>query len=106
MVDVVPCRYNNVVLSGGTTLFKDFGRRIGRDLKNLVDKRMSAQVRQGKDQEVEVNVTSHHMQRFATWFGGSVLASTPHFVESVKTKKDYEEYGPSYFRANPLFRAC
>ncbi len=53
----MPCRYNNVVLSGGTTLFKDFGRRIGRDLKNLVDKRMSAQVRQGKDQEVEVNVT-------------------------------------------------
>ena len=28
---------------------------------------------------VEVNVISHHMQRFAVWFGGSMLASTPEF---------------------------
>jgi len=29
--------YNNVVLSGGSTLFPDFGRRLQRDLKHLVN---------------------------------------------------------------------
>ena len=28
---------------------------------------------------MEVNVVSHPIQRFAVWFGGSVLASTPEF---------------------------
>jgi len=26
--------------------------------------------------EIEVNVVSHPMQRYAVWFGGSMLAST------------------------------
>jgi actin-related protein len=30
-------------------------------------------------QAVDVNVVSHPIQRFAVWFGGSVLASTPDF---------------------------
>jgi hypothetical protein len=29
-----------------------------------------------KPEEIEVNVISHHMQRYAVWFGGSMLAST------------------------------
>jgi len=103
-IDTRRALYKNIVLSGGTTLFKDFGRRIGRDLKNRVKERMSKQVRQTESQEIEVNVESHHMQRFAVWFGGSVLASTNNFVKSVHTKADYEEYGPSICRMNALFR--
>jgi actin-related protein 3 len=53
---------------------------------------------------VEVNVLSHQMQRFAVWFGGSVLASTPEFYTACHTKADYEEYGPSICRTNPVFR--
>ena len=30
----------NIVLSGGSTLFKDFGRRLQRDLKRTVDARL------------------------------------------------------------------
>jgi actin-related protein len=55
-------------------------------------------------QQVEVNVLSHQMQRFAVWFGGSVLASTPEFYTACHTKADYEEYGPSICRTNPVFR--
>jgi actin-related protein 3 len=102
-IDTRRALYKNVVLSGGTTLFKDFGRRIGRDLKNLVDKRLESTLRESAA-DIEVNVCSHHMQRFATWFGGSVLASTPQFVNSVHTKADYEEYGPSICRTNAVFR--
>lgn len=102
-IDTRRALYKNVVLSGGTTMFKDFGRRIQRDLKQVVDERMGKQTRKG--QEIEVNVSTHHMQRFAVWFGGSVLATTPQFYTSCHTKADYEEYGPSIARTNPVFRA-
>jgi actin-related protein len=29
-----------------------------------------------KGNTIDVNVISHHMQRFAVWFGGSMLSST------------------------------
>ena len=73
---------------------------------------------------MEVQVVSHKMQRFAVWFGGSMLASTvravffaysalrlfgstppvqPEFYKVCHTKKDYDEYGPSICRHNPVF---
>lgn len=30
----------NIVLSGGSTMFKDFGRRLQQDLKMIVDRRI------------------------------------------------------------------
>ena len=56
-----------------------------------------------KSMPVEVNVISHHMQRFAVWFGGSMLASTPEFHNVVHTRQQYEEIGPSICRHNPVF---
>nr|XP_025717965.1 actin-related protein 3B isoform X5 [Callorhinus ursinus] len=97
----------NVVLSGGSTMFRDFGRRLQRDLKRVVDARLrlSEELSGGriKPKPVEVQVITHHMQRYAVWFGGSMLASTPEFFQVCHTKKDYEEYGPSICRHNPVF---
>lgn len=39
-IDVRRPLYNNVVLSGGSTMFKDFGRRLQRDIKRIVDARL------------------------------------------------------------------
>jgi actin-related protein len=36
------CRVQNIVLSGGSTMFKDFGRRLQRDVKKVVDSRLRA----------------------------------------------------------------
>ena len=36
--------YSNIVLSGGTTMFKDFGRRLQRDIKKIVDSRMELNI--------------------------------------------------------------
>ena len=58
-----------------------------------------------KGAKIEVKVNSHHMQRYAVWFGGSVLASMPEFPASCHTKADYEEHGPSICRRNPVFRS-
>ncbi|KAE9454173.1 hypothetical protein C3L33_13922, partial [Rhododendron williamsianum] len=82
-IDTRRALYKNIVLSGGSTMFKDFNRRLQRDLKKIVDARvLASDARLGgelKSQPVEVNVVSHPIQRYAVWFGGSVLASTPEF---------------------------
>ncbi|KAK1885596.1 Actin-related protein 3B [Dissostichus eleginoides] len=79
-IDVRRPLYKNIVLSGGSTMFRDFGRRVQRDLKRVVDARLkfSEELSGGrlKPKPMEVQVVTHHMQRYAVWFGGSMLAST------------------------------
>jgi actin-related protein 3 len=69
------------MVSGGTTMFKDFGRRLERDIKikRKVDNRMRENMAKlsslvasaGAPPEIDVNVVTHPMQRYAVWFGGS-----------------------------------
>lgn len=99
--------YKNIVLSGGSTMFKDFGRRLQRDVKKAVDYRIkrSEELSGGRIKSVplQVSVISHNMQRYAVWFGGSMLASTPEFYNVCHTKAQYDEYGPSIARHNAVF---
>lgn len=106
-IDVRRPLYKNIVLSGGSTMFRDFGRRLQRDIKRAVDARLklSEQLSGGriKPKPIETQVITHHMQRYAVWFGGSMLASTPEFYTVCHTKADYDEHGPSICRHNPVF---
>ncbi|GAB6021156.1 Arp2/3 complex subunit, actin nucleation center [Chamberlinius hualienensis] len=106
-IDVRRPLYNNIVLSGGSTMFRDFGRRLQRDIKRQVDARLklSESLSEGriKPKPIDVDVVSHHMQRFSVWFGGSMLASSPEFYSVCHTKAEYEERGPSICRHNPVF---
>ena len=102
--------YKNIVLSGGTTMFKDFGRRLQRDVKKIVDYRLEANMaRLGSHAaaqqkvEIDVNVVTHKWQRYAVWFGGSAFASTPQFYSVCHTKAQYDEYGPNIARSSPVF---
>ena len=52
---------------------------------------------------MEVHVASHAMQRYAVWFGGSVLGTMPQFQGLCKTRAEYEEYGPSICRNSAAF---
>lgn len=60
-------------------MFTHFGQRLKRDLKQLVDRRIQAsETASGgiaRSTGVEVDVISHKRQRYAVWFGGSLLAS-------------------------------
>jgi actin-related protein 3 len=40
-IDVRRPLYHNIVLSGGSTMFKGFGRRLQRDIKKTVDARLN-----------------------------------------------------------------
>ncbi|KAK4429738.1 Actin-related protein 3 [Sesamum alatum] len=107
-IDTRRALYKNVVLSGGSTMFKGFHKRLQRDLKKIIDARVVAsEARLGGDvkaKPVEVNVVSHPIQRYAVWFGGSVLASTPEFLTACHTKAEYDERGASICRTNPVFK--
>jgi actin-related protein 3 len=99
--------YKNIVLSGGSTMFKDFNKRLQRDIKRYVDFRLkqTEELSKGrtKPNPIDVNVISHRMQRYAVWFGGSMLASTSEFYSVCHTKADYMERGPSIARHNAVF---
>ncbi|KAJ1962119.1 Arp2/3 complex subunit, actin nucleation center [Dispira parvispora] len=101
--------YKNIVLSGGSTMFKDFGKRLQRDIKRLTDQRLqtSEDMSGGshKAKPIDVNVIAHKKQRHAVWFGGSLMACTDQFYSFSHTKAEYEEYGPSICRHNRVFNS-
>jgi len=43
--------------------------------------------------EIEIH-RNPDRQKFAVWAGGAHMACIPGFNKLIKTKKDYEEYGP------------
>lgn len=106
-IDVRRGLYKNIVLSGGSTMFKDFGKRLQRDVKAIVDGRIAGSEEKSgklmKSSGVDVNVISHKRQRYAVWYGGSLMASTPEFYNVSHSKQDYEEYGPSLVRRFSVF---
>jgi actin-related protein 3 len=100
-IDVRRGLYKNIVLSGGSTLYKDFGRRLQRDIRHLVDARIKAsEARSGgaKSGGLDVQVVTHKRQRHGPWFGGSLLGQTPEFRSYCHTKAEYDEIGPSIVR--------
>ncbi|KAL9044380.1 MAG: hypothetical protein Q9214_002478 [Letrouitia sp. 1 TL-2023] len=97
-IDVRRGLYKNIVLSGGSTLYKDFGRRLQRDIRHLVDARIRAsEARSGgaRSGGLEVQVVTHKRQKYGPWFGGSLLGQTPEFRSYCHTKAEYDEIGPS-----------
>lgn len=88
-------------------MFRDFGCHLQRDLKRTVDARLklSEELSGGrlKPKSINEQVITHHIKRYAVWFGGLMLAFSPESYQVCHTKKDYEEIGPSICRHNPVF---
>ena len=106
-IDVRRGLYKNIVLSGGSTMFQHIGQRLRKDLNAIVSDRLAAsEVASGNlahSSGLDVNVISHRMQRYAVWYGGSLLGSLPDFHSFCYDKKDYEEHGPSIVRKFSVF---
>ena len=79
--------YNNIVLSGGTTLFNGFPERFTKEVKAFAPKSMKG----------EVKVIASPKRHLAPWVGGSILSSISSFKSMWITKAEYEEYGASIF---------
>jgi actin-related protein 3 len=101
--------YGNIVLSGGSTLFKDFSKRLQRDLKSIVDIRLDyvkgikSESIINNTKSIDVSVLSHSNQRHAVYTGGSFLASLDAFPSYCHSKAEYEEFGPNICRQSRVF---
>ena len=102
--------YGCIVLSGGSTMFRNFGKRLQQDLKERVERRFAANVARLRaapalaPAEMKVKVVSHEYQRNAVFFGGSLMASQDGFAKQVITKAQYAEEGPRCARSSASFR--
>lgn len=100
--------YNYITLSGGSTMFKHFVKRLERDIKRKVKDRFDFTQRKYPGmtaKAIDVNVVTHPFQRFAVWFGGSMLASQPEFLGYFHTRQQYADIGPRIARHNPVFNS-
>jgi actin-related protein 3 len=66
-------------LSGGSTLFRNFDRRLEKSLQKRVDDRLSkfavAMTGNYKPKGISVNVTNSIAQKHSVWVGGSTFAT-------------------------------
>jgi actin len=74
--------FANIVLSGGTTMFPGFSDRIQKEIISLVP------------EIPQVKVVAPSEPKYASWLGGSILASLPTFPQIVITHEEYNDNGP------------
>ena len=84
-VDVRKELYQNIILSGGTTLFPGLPERLTKEVQKLAPQNISSKVK----------VICPKERYYSVWIGGSILASIPTFSSMWITKEEYQEAGPS-----------
>ena len=82
-VDVRRDLYQNIILSGGTTMFEGIGERLLKEIESRAPK------------QITVKVIASPDRRYAVWRGGSTLTSLSTFAGMWITKEDYDEHGAS-----------
>ncbi|KAH1026099.1 actin [Dendroctonus ponderosae] len=86
-VDLRRAFANNVILSGGNTLFNGIEDRLKQELETRVPPTMKVNVIASKDRNIFV------------WRGGSILGSLSTFVKNICiSRTEYEEFGISVIR--------
>ncbi|XP_044173123.1 alpha-centractin [Acropora millepora] len=73
--------YSNIVLSGGSTLFKGFGDRLLSEVKKVAPK------------DIKIRISAPQERLYSTWIGGSILASLDTFKKMWVSKKEYDDEG-------------
>lgn len=82
-VDIRNALYNNVVLAGGNTLFRNFKERLVKD--------MSAKSNSFRP----FKVYADGLRQFSSWIGGSVMGSMSIFEKFAVSFDEYQDYGSS-----------
>jgi actin len=83
-VDVRKDLYQNIVLSGGTTLFPGLPERLTKEVQKLAPQNISNKVK----------VIAVPERKYCVWIGGSILSSISTFSCMWITKEEYQESGP------------
>lgn len=81
-IDVRRDLFSNIVLSGGTTMFKGLPERLSKEVSNLVS-----------STSVKPKVVAPPERKYSVWIGGSILSSLTTFQTMWITKQEYDESG-------------
>lgn len=88
-IDVRRELYENMLLSGGSTMFPGLNDRLVKEVKNLANA------------SVNVKCVAPAERKFSVWIGGSTLSTLATFQTMWVTKGEYEEVG-----VNIVHRKC
>lgn len=83
--------YGNIVISGGTAMFKSTCNS-NVDIKERLQKEVIALA----PSTMKINVIDPPERKFSTWMGGSILASLSNFQPMFITKAEYQDGGASF----------
>ena len=76
-----PELYSNIVVSGGSTLFKGFVNRLKGEMNRLTDH--------------DVTIIANEKRKYLAWIGGSIISSMQNFQDNFISRGEYEEEGPA-----------
>jgi actin-related protein len=82
-VDIRKDLYENIILSGGSTMFPKIDERIKKEIMSLAPSSMT------------INILAPPERKYAVWIGGSILSSLSTFEEMWITREEYDERGPA-----------
>jgi len=81
-VDLRRDLFDNIVLSGGSTMFPGIKERITKEIKEQIP------------ESVNVRIIAPPERMYSVWIGGSILSSLKTFSKMWISKREYKEMGP------------
>ena len=82
-VDVRRDLFQNIILSGGSTLFEGMAERMWQEIHSLAPSTN------------KIKILAPPERKYSVWLGGSILASLSTFQTMWINKQEYDEAGPS-----------
>ncbi|SPQ93590.1 unnamed protein product (mitochondrion) [Plasmodiophora brassicae] len=82
-VDIRKDLYENIVMSGGSTMYDGMATRLQKEVAALAPSSM------------RVKVVAPPERKYSVWIGGSILSSLSTFQQMWVSKEEYDEAGPS-----------
>lgn len=76
--------YQNIVLSGGTTMLPGLKERLEIELLRMAP------------EKTPVKIAAPADRKYSVWCGGSILASLHSFKDMWMTRQEYNDSGPSF----------
>ncbi|KAG8389816.1 hypothetical protein BUALT_Bualt01G0017800 [Buddleja alternifolia] len=91
-VDIRKDLYENIVLSGGSTMFPGIADRMSKEITALAPS------------NTKIKVVAPPERKYSAWIGGSILASLSTFQQMWITKAEYNEFGPAIVHRKAYYK--
>ncbi|KAJ5075589.1 actin [Anaeramoeba ignava] len=84
--------FNNIVLSGGSSMFNGISERLEKEISLLIPKTTT------------LKIITPPERKYSVWIGGSILSSLTTFQNRWISKEEYDEFGPTICHEKILYK--